>query len=41
MRKQNYPESVGWYDGITADMFAKTPPAAAPAEKKGVRARVA
>ncbi len=30
-RKQNYEESVGWYAGITADMFAKaTPPAAAP-----------
>jgi hypothetical protein len=23
VRKQNYPESIGWYDGITADMFAK------------------
>ena len=22
MRKQNYEESVGWYEGITADMFA-------------------
>ena len=33
VRKQNYPESIGWYDGITADMFAKAGPAA-PAEKK-------
>ena len=31
LRKQNYAESVGWYSGITADMFAKT----APATKKG------
>lgn len=30
-RKQNYAESVSWYDSITADMFAKT---AAPAAKK-------
>ncbi len=22
IRKQNYQESIGWYDGITADMFA-------------------
>src|SRR6185503_4972778 len=34
VRKQNYPESVGWYDGITADMFAKAGSTAAPAEKK-------
>ena len=26
VRKQNYAESVGWYDGIVADMFAKTVP---------------
>ncbi len=32
VRKQNYAESVSWYDSITADMFAKT--AAAPAAKK-------
>jgi hypothetical protein len=32
IRKQNYAESVGWYDGIVADMFAKTAPAA-PAKK--------
>jgi len=32
LRKQNYAESVGWYSGITADMFAKASPAAA---KKG------
>ena len=31
LRKQNYAESVGWYSGITADMFAKTVTAA----KKG------
>ena len=29
LRKQNFAESVGWYDGIIADMFAK--PGAAPA----------
>jgi sulfide dehydrogenase [flavocytochrome c] flavoprotein chain len=35
MRKQNYAESVGWYDGIIADMFAKgSQPAAAPVPKK-------
>lgn len=34
VRKQNYEESVGWYSGITADMFAKAAPAAAPAKKK-------
>jgi NADPH-dependent 2,4-dienoyl-CoA reductase/sulfur reductase-like enzyme len=33
LRKQNYAESIGWYDGIIADMFAKT--TAAPAAKKG------
>ncbi len=35
-RKQNYEESVGWYAGITADMFAKSPAAAkvAPAAAK-------
>ena len=34
VRKQNYAESVGWYESITADMFAKAAPAAAP-KKKG------
>jgi NADPH-dependent 2,4-dienoyl-CoA reductase/sulfur reductase-like enzyme len=40
VRKQNFAEAVGWYDGIIADMFAKAPaaapkaaPAAAPAKK--------
>jgi sulfide dehydrogenase [flavocytochrome c] flavoprotein chain len=35
LRKQNFAESVGWYDGIIADMFAKTvaAPAAVPAKK--------
>lgn len=33
VRKQNYAESVGWYDGIVADMFAKTAPR--PSAKKG------
>jgi NADPH-dependent 2,4-dienoyl-CoA reductase/sulfur reductase-like enzyme len=32
-RKQNYAESIGWYDGIIADMFAKSAPAAG--AKKG------
>ena len=27
LRKQNYEESIGWYSGITADMFAKAAPA--------------
>ena len=38
LRKQNFAESVGWYDGIIADMFAKpgAAPATAPtAPKKG------
>jgi hypothetical protein len=37
VRKQNYIESIGWYSGITADMFAKPEPApaAAGAAKKG------
>ena len=35
VRKQNYPESVGWYDGITADMFAKATPATAAEKKAG------
>ena len=30
VRKQNYQESIGWYEAITADMFAR-PVAAAPA----------
>lgn len=34
VRKQNYAESVGWYDGIVADMFAKTV-SGQPATKKG------
>ena len=33
VRKQNYAESIGWYDGIVADMFAKTVPGQA--AKKG------
>lgn len=33
VRKQNYAEAIGWYDGIIADMFAKAAPA--PAAKKG------
>jgi NADPH-dependent 2,4-dienoyl-CoA reductase/sulfur reductase-like enzyme len=32
-RAQNYQESIGWYSGITADMFAGPPPAAG--KKKG------
>jgi NADPH-dependent 2,4-dienoyl-CoA reductase/sulfur reductase-like enzyme len=37
VRKQNYQESVGWYDAITADMFARpvTAPAAADQKKAG------
>jgi NADPH-dependent 2,4-dienoyl-CoA reductase/sulfur reductase-like enzyme len=38
VRKQNFAEAVGWYDGIIADMFNKAvpaAPAAAPAAKKG------
>jgi sulfide dehydrogenase [flavocytochrome c] flavoprotein chain len=36
VRKQNFAESVGWYDSIISDMFAKTvAPAAAPAKKSG------
>jgi sulfide dehydrogenase [flavocytochrome c] flavoprotein subunit len=34
VRKQNYQESVAWYDSITAEMFAKTRSAAA-AKKAG------
>jgi NADPH-dependent 2,4-dienoyl-CoA reductase/sulfur reductase-like enzyme len=35
LRKQNYQESIGWYAGITADMFARAQTAApaAPAKK--------
>ena len=33
VRKQNYAESVAWYDSIISEMFAKAGPAA-PAEKK-------
>ena len=28
VRRQNYPESVAWYDNIISEMFAKAPPAA-------------
>ena len=37
IRKQNYAESIGWYDGIIADMFNKQTAAATPAKssKKG------
>jgi sulfide dehydrogenase [flavocytochrome c] flavoprotein chain len=38
LRKQNFAESVGWYDGIITDMFAKTAavkPAAVPVKKAG------
>ncbi|NOU04879.1 MAG: FAD-dependent oxidoreductase [Hyphomicrobiaceae bacterium] len=31
IRKQNYAEAIGWYEGITADMFANKP-ATAPAK---------
>jgi NADPH-dependent 2,4-dienoyl-CoA reductase/sulfur reductase-like enzyme len=31
VRKQNYAESVDWYNSIITDMFAKAPPAAKPA----------
>ncbi|MBX9592081.1 MAG: NAD(P)/FAD-dependent oxidoreductase [Hyphomonadaceae bacterium] len=34
VRKQNYQESIAWYDSITAEMFAKPGPAAA-AKKAG------
>ena len=34
VRKQNYQESIAWYDNITAEMFAKTVPVAA-AKKAG------
>jgi sulfide dehydrogenase [flavocytochrome c] flavoprotein chain len=33
VRKQNFAESVGWYDGIITDMFAKTATPAAPVKK--------
>ena len=45
LRRQNYEESVGWYAGITADMFAKTlavapaPGGKAPATVPAVPAR--
>ena len=26
VRKQNYAESIGWYESMSADMFAKAPP---------------
>ena len=36
LRKQNFAESVGWYDGIIADMFAKpAKPATAAPVKRG------
>jgi hypothetical protein len=34
VRKQNYQESIGWYEAITADMFARPMAAAPPAEQK-------
>ena len=34
VRKQNYQESIGWYEAITADMFARPVAAAPPAEQK-------
>lgn len=33
LRKQNYAESIGWYSGITADMFAKGAPTTATSKK--------
>ena len=38
LRKQNYAESLGWYAGITADMFAKVVAAPAPAKAPAVAA---
>ncbi len=37
LRKQNFAESVGWYDGIITDMFAKAakPATVAPVKKAG------
>ena len=35
VRKQNYAESVGWYDSIITEMFAKAPSAPAAKKKKG------
>ena len=37
VRKQNYQESVGWYEAITADMFARPARDAPAAEEKGRR----
>jgi NADPH-dependent 2,4-dienoyl-CoA reductase/sulfur reductase-like enzyme len=34
VRKQNYAESIDWYNSIVADMFAKAPKPAAPAPAK-------
>ena len=34
VRKQNYQESIAWYDSITSEMFAKTTTAGA-AKKAG------
>ena len=35
LRKKNYEESLGWYSGIIADMFAKAIPAGETEKKKG------
>jgi sulfide dehydrogenase [flavocytochrome c] flavoprotein chain len=37
LRRQNFAESVGWYEGIITDMFAKAPKPAvvAPVKKAG------
>jgi hypothetical protein len=34
-RKQNYAESVSWYDSIIGEMFAKSAAPAAKGKKKG------
>jgi Flavocytochrome c sulphide dehydrogenase, flavin-binding len=34
VRKQNYQESIGWYEAITADMFARPVAAAPPAAEQ-------
>jgi hypothetical protein len=35
VRKQNYLESIAWYDSITADMFARPGAEPGSAAKKG------
>jgi len=35
LRKQNYLESLAWYEAIMSDMFARTRPATAPEPRKG------